>query len=303
MQKRPFGHSELHVTPLGYGGAEIGLKDLEPSRVDELLHAVLDAGINVIDTAACYGDSEVKIGRAIADRRDEYVLITKCGHNKEDELSAEAWTGPIVSESIDRSLQRLQTDRLDVVLLHSCDAEKLDDELLTALDKARQAGKTRMIGYSGDGDDLRHALSFDLFDAIETSLNIADQQPLDAFLDVAVDKGLGVIVKRPIANAAWRNLDELGEFYSEYARPYAERIAQMGLRPAAVGFDGSWIEMALRFSAFQDGVCTAIVGSADPEHVRDNVRAVEQGPLDENVTAEIRRYWHTASSGQWVGQT
>jgi aryl-alcohol dehydrogenase-like predicted oxidoreductase len=303
MDKRPLGNTSLEVTPLGLGTAEIGFTEIAQADADRLLAGVLDAGINVIDTAACYDDSEVKIGRAIADRRDEYVLITKCGHAV-DNLDKSAWSPALVTASIERSLRRLKTDHLDMVLLHSCDLQALENQaMLEALLRARHDGKTRAIGYSGDGSEARAAVGMEVFQALETSVSIADQQAITRYLPQAHSHGLGVIAKRPIANGAWRKLDDLGEFYGDYAAPYAKRIEAMQLTPQAVGFDGSWIELALRFTLFEPHVTTAIVGSTNLDHIRENIEIAQQGALPRSVLQAVRDLWTKHDDGSWTGQT
>jgi aryl-alcohol dehydrogenase-like predicted oxidoreductase len=141
----------------------------------------------------------------------------------------------------------------------------------------------------------------DFMDAMETSLSIADQQVLDRYLPQGREGGLGVIVKRPIANAVWRYWDGHQDA-DDYHKPYLHRLKQMDLRPEKVGFDGSFLEMALRFTCFTAGVSTAIVGSTNLDHMRDNQRILQQGPLPENVVKEIRKLWTVNDTGDWVGQ-
>jgi hypothetical protein len=301
MELRDFGKSGLKVTPLGLGGAEIGFSDTSQEEADRILNGLLDEGINVIDTAACYGNSEELIGNAVSHRRDDYVLITKCGHSP-DHLSGEDWSPELISESVEASLKRLLTDRVDVLLLHTCSAEKLDNqEMLSALQKVKDQGKTRLIGYSGDAAEAEKAVEMDLFDALETSLNIADQQILERYLPQARSKGLGVIVKRPIANAVWRGLEDPAVI-GEYTDTYFQRIRRMKLTPKSVGFDGSWLEMALRFTCFTAGVSTAIVGSTNLDHIRQNIQILQQGPLGDDVIEKLREAFRLRDQGDWVGQ-
>src|ERR1700719_1028951 len=117
MEKRTLGNTGMSVTVLGYGGAEIGFEKAEQTTVNQLLNAALDAGLNVIDTAECYPDSEEKIGEAVAARRNEYFLFTKCGHASGIDLPD--WDQRLLGLQIERSLHRLRTDRLDLVQLHS----------------------------------------------------------------------------------------------------------------------------------------------------------------------------------------
>ncbi len=119
------------------------------TEVDRLLGQALDAGINVIDTAECYGQGEELIGQAVGHRRSEYYLFTKCGHASGFDLPD--WSPRLLEQSIERSLQRLKTDHLDLIQLHSCSEDTLrQGEVIEVLQQARAAGKTRYIGYSGD---------------------------------------------------------------------------------------------------------------------------------------------------------
>ena len=80
IEKRVFGRTGLEVSALGFGGAEIGFEAAAPATVAALLNEALDAGLNVVDTAECYLNSEELIGEAVSHRRDEFLLFTKCGH-------------------------------------------------------------------------------------------------------------------------------------------------------------------------------------------------------------------------------
>lgn len=202
METRPFGKTSMRVSVLGFGGAEIGPLT-EQSQVDRLLLGAIDAGLNVIDTAACYGDSEALIGRAIARRRDAVYLFTKCGHAAG--LDTPDWDPKTLADSIDRSLRRLRTDYLDLVQLHSADLERLRrGDLVAPLIRAKEAGKVRYVGYSGDNAAARYAVESGLFDSLQTSLNVADQSALQTLVPLAQARGMGLIAKRPVANVAWQ---------------------------------------------------------------------------------------------------
>src|SRR5262249_32778842 len=147
-ERRRLGATDMSVTVLGFGGAEIGYQQVDQSTIDRLLNSALDAGLNVIDTAECYAGSEESIGKSVAGRRKEYHLFTKVGHMED---GTAGWTPASIAKSIERSLERLKTDRLDLVQLHSCSREVLEQgECIGALEQARKEGKTRYIGYSGD---------------------------------------------------------------------------------------------------------------------------------------------------------
>ncbi len=291
------GSTDMDVSPLGFGGAEIGSLESPETRVDSLLNSALDAGLNVIDTAACYGGSEEKIGHAIGHRRSEYFLFTKCGHASG--LESEDWEPDLIRQSIERSLRRLKTDRVDLVMLHSCGSDILEaGEATAALQAARDKGQTRYIGYSGDGEAAFQAVSSGHFDVLETSINIADQQVLDHVVPLASEKGMGVIAKRPIANAAWQAVSERDSI--EYLRPYFRRLKQLDY-PFLTGDFDTGVDVALRFTLSCPGVHTAIVGTAKPGHWQQDVAMAAHGYLSPADFESIRERWQAVASDDWTG--
>ena len=312
MDKISFGGTGLPATPVGFGGAPFALLGIPAAATDALLGALLDLGVGLLDTAACYGggDSEDAIGRAISGRRDEYTLVSKCGH-RVDDSDAEEWSPALIASSVDRSLRRMRTDRVDVMLLHSCELEILQrGEVFEALRRARDAGKIRCFGYSGDNEAATYAARVPDVAAIETSISIADQCNIDGVLAVARERNLGVLAKRPIANAAWKQAEQQPGFYGNYASTYHGRLAAMGITPADLGYDGDpaavWSEIALRFTLAQPGLHSAIIGTTNPAHVKANIAAAGKGALPEEQVAIVRRAFATAQSAAgeaWTGQT
>src|SRR5262245_27305747 len=124
MDKIAFGSTGLMVSRLGYGSANIAYLHTDPKQSADMIRRLLDAGINVLDTAASYPGSEKFIGEHLSDRRSDYVLVSKLGQGI-PESEAPAWSEKLVLDTIDRALRSLQTDRIDVMLLHSCDLETL----------------------------------------------------------------------------------------------------------------------------------------------------------------------------------
>ncbi len=299
--KRPFGRTGMDVSPLGFGAAPIGFLATEQARIDEIVGTLADCGVNVIDTAAAYEGSEEALGRSLAGRRDDFVLISKCGLSFVGLPGAE-WSAQALTASLDRSLERLRTDRLDVLLLHSCGPDVLESGVaIEALVQARDAGKIRHLGYSGDNGTAAAAARLPEIEVLETSVNICDQANLALVLPVARERQLGVIAKRPLANTAWRSPGEMPGLYQEYARPYHERFVAMGLEaPAGL----PWAEIALRFTLHQAGVHTGIVGTTNPENVRRNAEAAAKGPLPRDLENAIREAFAAAerrSGDRWEG--
>ena len=291
MEHCTLGKTGLSVSVLGFGGSETGYGGASVKTVEKILSGAIDAGLNFIDTAECYGDGESLIGRAISHRRNDFYLATKCGHA--DGFGGRDWQPAMLEKSIDRSLKRLRTDRLDLLQLHSCSADALKrGAVIDVLKRARAAGKTRFIGYSGDGDDALHAVTSGEFDTLQISVSIADQEAIELVLPEAARRRLGVIVKRPIANAAWISHDG-------YSRPYYDRLRTLDYdfmrRDDAVG-------VALRFTLTTPGVHTAIVGTTKPGRFETNATLLTSGPLARAQYESIRARWRDVAKPGWCGQ-
>lgn len=308
MRKVRFGKTGLDVSVLGFGAAPIGYLETERDRVARMLNSMLDSGVNLIDTASNYPGAEEMIADTVGHRRAEYVLVSKCGPKLPD-IHERVWSPELIVKTVERSLRRLRTDRLDVMLLHSCDLKTLQKgDALEALVRARDAGKVRGVGYSGDNDAAEYAADLPDVAVIETSVNVADQANIDSVLPKAAANDIGVLAKRPVANAAWKELDDQPGLYKSYAKTYTERLARIGLDPASLGFDGpahqAWPELALRFTLSQPGVHCAIIGTTNPNNAQANLIAAEKGPLPPEVVRKIRKAYQRADpDGAWTGQT
>ena len=298
MEKRKLGKTDMNVSVLGFGGSEIGYERASRETVAQLLNSALDAGLNVIDTAECYYNSEELIGSAVSDRRKEFYLFTKCGHPQGFGEHAD-WSKDSILESLQRSLRRLKTDKIDIVQLHSCSETELrDGEAIDALQTARDKGYTRYIGYSGDSRAAQFAVECGAFDTLQTSINIADQEAIDLTLPLAREKQMGVIAKRPIANAAWKTGHRP---IDSYHHEYFERLRKLNYDFLGGDLNRS-ISIALRFTLSTPGVDTAIVGTRKPERWRENARLLEGGPLSKTDFRAIRERWEECAPRTWIGQ-
>ena len=294
MIRNKFGKSGFDVTLVGFGAGHIGRPEQTDDEVAAILNGVLDLGINLIDTARGYGESEERIGRMLSARRDEYILSSKCGYGI---AGVDDWTWDAVARGIDQSLQRLNTDRIDIMHLHSCTVDVLRNGfVIDALDEARRAGKVRAIAFSGENEALEFAIECGRFDSIQTSVNICDQRGIHRFLPRCQDAGLGVIAKRPIANAFWRFEEQPT---SDYREDYWQRARAMQLSPPA---GTPWTEYAARFAAHAPGVHSIIVGSSKLDHVREIIEAVGKGPFREDIILDIEGRFAANDRG-WAGQT
>lgn len=288
---RNFGTTELNVSAIGYGAGTIGDPRIPEKVAETMLNTVLDSGINLIDTARGYGISEERIGKYISHRRNEFVLSTKVGYGID---GIPDWTYDCIINGIEAALQRLQTDFIDIVHLHSCSVDILQNgEVIDALEKARSDGKTRIIAYSGENDALKYAVQTQRFQSVMASLNICDQRVIDHPLPAAKNQGMGFIAKRPVANAPWRFSEQPNGHYCE---EYWHRWKKMGLH-----FDIGLQELALRFSAFTFGNDCCIVGTMNIDHLKENIAIAEKGKLPEEIVTTCRNAFHQHGQ-QWIGQ-
>ncbi|MGH7934524.1 MAG: aldo/keto reductase [Candidatus Binataceae bacterium] len=299
MEKRCFGRTGMELSVLGFGASEIGEQHVSPRTVETLLQGALDSGLNVIDTAACYENSEELIGRAAGNRRKDYYIFTKCGH---------AWSGlnladfspALIQRSIERSLKRLRTDYLDLVELHSCEEETLRrGEAVEALIRAREAGKTRFIGYSGDGGAALYAVESGAFDALQISINIADQEAIDRVMPAARERDIGVIAKRPIANAVWMSGRRRPS--DSYVWTYWERLRTLDYDFLRAGAPAA-VAAALRFTLSVPGVHTAIIGTTKPARWQENAALAAAGALPAADYEAVRARWREVAKRDWRGQ-
>jgi aryl-alcohol dehydrogenase-like predicted oxidoreductase len=294
MERRTLGRTGLTVSALGFGAGQIGEARLSDEDAGRLLNRALDLGVSFIDTARSYGLSEQRIGRHLEGRRAEYVLATKGGYGIE---GIPEWTCECVTRGIEEALDRLETDVIDVFFLHSCAKEMLvRGEVIRALEAAKTAGKIRAAGYSGENEALEFAAECGSFDVLECSVNVCDQRVIAGPIKTAHARGLGVVAKRPIANAPWRFADRPN---GDYCEAYWLRLRGMGWDTLRGTHD--WAELMVRFAAFAPGVATAILGTSRVANLEHAVRAAKQGPLDAETLARVQNAFKTHDHG-WIGQ-
>ncbi|HUF05262.1 MAG TPA: aldo/keto reductase [Aridibacter sp.] len=297
MEYRKLGRTGLDVSALGFGGAEIGRENEDQAVVDRLLNSAIDSGLNLIDTAAAYFTSEELIGNALKGRRNDVLLFSKCGTL--DGFTRSDWSKQGVIDTIVESLRRLRTDHLDIVQLHSCEREILEHgDAIDGLIRAQERGYISFAGYSGDSEDAAFAIDLDFFDTLQTSISIADQEAIEQTVPKAIEKGMGIIAKRPIANAVWRH-DSKPE--NTYHQDYWDRLEELKYPFLDLPLAES-IGIALRFTLSVEGVASAIVGTTKPGRWQQNAEYVEQGPLPGNEFEAIRERWKETAEDGWIGQ-
>ena len=250
-----------------------------------ILNAVLDAGINFIDTANDYGRSEELIGKFIASRRKEYILATKCGCcvKRKDEQTDETphvWTRENLFRGLEESLSRMKTDHIDVMQLHNPTVEQCDQgDLVTALQEMRKQGKVRFIGCSSTEPHLGEFIDRKVFDVFQIPYSALERKH-EAAIQSAAKAGAGVIVRGGVARG------EPGEGLGSQDKWAAWEKAKMDelLSPGETR-----TQFLLRFTITHPGMATTIVGTKNPKHLQENVTAAMRGPLPADVYAEAKR--------------
>lgn len=291
MWTRAFGTTGLTVPALGLGAGPLGDGRLSDAESERLVHAALDCGICLFDTARSYGASEERLGRALAGSRGRAILSTKVGYGIEGVAD---WTEEAVTRGITEALSKLRTDYLDVVHLHSCPREVLSrGDVTRALARAVEAGHVRVAAYSGEDDALDEAVLSGSFGSVELSVSPWDQGSIDRILWRAKERGQGVIAKRPLANAFWR----------EPSRPLRPDVAVYWDRARTLSlpdFGLPWEALSLRFAVFTWGVDCAIAGTTSATHLRELADIVEEGPLPADIVETIRGAFRTRGQS-WGG--
>jgi len=295
LERRVLGRTGLAVTTLGFGAMELrGPAAHGPAISDEhaeqVLHAVLDAGINFIDTSIDYGRSEELIGRYLGHRRDEYVLATKCGCVPGGPMGAEhVHTAANIRAGVEHSLRMLRTDHLDLVQFHrSLTREELSaDGALEELLALRDEGKVRFIGVSAVLPTLEEQIAMGVFDAFQIPYS-ALQREHEAAIARAAAAGAGIIIRGGVARGVPESWDERRRYYMVHNDTLRQRWEVAGLDELLdEGMDR--IAFLLRFTLSLPELSTTIVGTANLDHLGRNLEVAAMGPLPPDVVAEAKR--------------
>ena len=280
LEKRTLGRTGLEVTQLGYGSA-VGMGRSDGPSGEEagrLLNAVLDAGINFIDTAPDYTDAEAFIGNSISHRRSEYFLATKCGCNIDANgvrmEPRHLWTADRLRRNIERSLERMKTDYVDLLQMHNPTVEDVEKgELVEVLQEIQQAGKTRFIGVSSTAPHLLRFARMGVFDSFQIPYSALEREHERMIQEAAV-LGAGIIIRGGIARG--HNAGE--ERASIWDRAHLDEL-----------LDGmNRHEFVLRFTLTHPECHTTIVGTANGDHLQANIATAKNGPLPPDVYEQAK---------------
>jgi aryl-alcohol dehydrogenase-like predicted oxidoreductase len=291
LPKRALGRTGFEATTLGYGAMELrgapGGPEITDAAAEKILNAVLDAGINLIDTSIDYGRSEELIGRFIAHRRDEYFLASKCGCVPGAAMGAEhVHTAANIIAGVEQSLRRMKTDHLDLVQFHrSLSRSEFEEHgALSAALELKKVGKVRFIGVSGILPNLAEQVDMGVFDAFQIPYSVL-QRDHEQVIATAGAAGAGIIIRGGVARGAPSDWDR--RYYMMPGTAMRDRWEKGRLDDLLNGM--SRLEFTLRFTLSNSDLDTTIVGTRDAAHLQDNIAAAIKGALPADVIAEAKR--------------
>jgi aryl-alcohol dehydrogenase-like predicted oxidoreductase len=298
IPRRVLGRTGVEVSALGYGAMELrggghgpAIDDADAGR---LLNAVLDGGIDLIDTSIDYGRSEELIGRFLSDRREEFFLASKCGcmlDLPDDAMPPypHDWSAANVRAGIEQSLRRLRTDRLDLLQVHlSPTREQMAaDGTIEEMMALRAEGKIRFIGMSGILPNLAEHIAMGVFDVFQIPYS-AVQREHEELVAQAAGTGAGVLLRGGVARGATAEEKAWAPQTIGLAEGEAQRRWELGeLEDSLDGM--SRHEFVLRFTISNPGCSSTIVGTSNIAHLGSNLAIAAKGPLPQDLYEEAKR--------------
>jgi aryl-alcohol dehydrogenase-like predicted oxidoreductase len=291
LPTRVLGRTGLEVTQLSFGAMEIrgpkvwNGRDPSEEEAERILNAVLDAGINFIDTAGCYGLSEERIGRYISDRRDEYYIATKAGCNLvptgDGKLNTpHTWDRDTLMRNIDESLSRMKLDQIDIWQLHNADPEQVEEGgLLKVMEEVKAQGLVRFISISSTLPHLDTYIEWGTFDTFQIPYSCLQPEHHDV-ITRAAEAGMGIIIRGGIGKGGPESEVVPEKNVDMWKTANLDELLPAGMTPS---------ELILRYTLSHPHCHTTIVGTLNPDHLEENVAAAKRGPLDAELYKEITR--------------
>jgi aryl-alcohol dehydrogenase-like predicted oxidoreductase len=285
------GRTGLKVTRLGFGAMEIrgsriwGGRPVTEDQAKTILNAVLDAGINFIDTANDYGRSEEFIGKYIAQRRSEFYLATKCGctvvrRDENTDDTPHVWTRENLLRGLNESLQRMKTDYIDIMQLHNPPVEEAEkNALVDVLKEMQQQGKVRFISISTTLPHLPTYLQWGVFDTFQIPYSALERDHED-WITQSAAAGIGIIIRGGVARGEPGVGLGSAERWARFEQAKLDDLMDPGEKRTS---------FLLRYTLTHPHADTIIAGTLYAEHLQENIQAVLKGPLPAQVYTEAQR--------------
>jgi len=296
LASKVLGRTGAKVTTLGYGAMELrGAprgRDISESDAGRLLNAVLDAGINYIDSSIDYGISEELIGRHIANRRNEYFLASKCGclvgwepTEPDQRGGPHVYTRENIVAGVEQSLQRMKTDHLDLLQVHMSPSKEVleNNNTVEVMKDLQKEGKVRFIGMSGTLPNINDHIAMNVFDAFQIPYSAA-QREHEEIITKAASAGAGIIIR----GGAARGAPSKDNSRAASRNPELKSVWEEAKLDDLLNGDSA-MEFVMRFTATHPNMTTNIVGTLNADHLQSNITAMGKGPLPADVYKEAKR--------------
>lgn len=315
MQYRELGRTGFKVSEISFGAWAIGNDwgNVEDSESIAALNRAVDLGVNFFDTADVYGDgrSERLLAQLKRERKEEIIIATKAGRRLNPH-TASGYNAENITAFIERSLQNLETDALDLVQLHCPPSEVYYfPELFGALDDLTAQGKIKNYGVSVEKvEEAIKAIEFDGVKTVQIIFNIFRQRPADLFFDLAKKKNIGILARVPLSSGMLTGkMTRETEFAKEDHRSYNRHgeAFDVGETFSGVDFETglqaveelrklvpenmTMAQFALRWILMFDAVTCAIPGGKRPSQVEENVSAADFPPLSAETMRAVREIY------------
>ena len=302
MEKKAFGKTGMMVTPLTFGTWGVGGAGWDPNpdetRVDAVA-AAIECGINFIDPAPAYnaGEAERRVGRALKalGARDSVYIATKCANAFIDGQYVRSGRGDLILSQCEASLKNLQTDYIDLMIVHWPDPVVPYEETFGALNRLKEEGCIRHIGVSNFSlDQLRHALEVADVEAIQLPFSMVDQKNAET-LRWAHEQGLGTMTYGSLGGGiltgryrtlkTYETMDNRNRFYPYFREPLFSKVMALleVMEPVAEGRSATLAQTALNWARSRDFIDTCIFGSQTREKILANVSCLDWELDDEEM--------------------
>ena len=312
MKLRSLGSTGFEISTVSFGAWAIGgtWGDVDDTESLRALHRAVDLGVNFFDTADVYGDgrSERLLARLKSERREPILIATKVGRRVSPHV-AEGYTFENLSAWVERSLQNLHTEALDLLQLHCPPTDVYyRPEVFEALDRLVSAGKVRHYGVSVERvEEALKAIEYPGVESVQIVFNVLRQRPADWFLRRAAERNVGVLARLPLSSGLLtgkltatstfapddhRSFNRRGEAFDrgetfsgleyELGLSVVDELREM-LPPGM-----TLANLSLRWILDHEAVTAVIPGAKRPDQVEQNVVAAELPPLSADVVSKIR---------------
>jgi aryl-alcohol dehydrogenase-like predicted oxidoreductase len=295
MEQRQLGNGGPQVSAMGLGCMSIGIADMYTSSVHDdshaiaLIHRALDLGVNFLDTANVYGDSEIKVGKALVGRRDRVILATKFGFVTDSPVQDRGVDGSPENarRACDKSLERLGVEQIDLYYLHRVDPKVPIEETVGAMAELVRAGKVRHLGLSeASSNTLRRAHKIHPIAAVQTEYSLFSREPEEDLLPVLRELGIALVAYSPLGRGflggRFRSVADLApndwrrsnpRFQGE---PFAKNLSIADrLREVAEEKHCTPAQLALAWLLRRHQDVIPIPGTSSVARLEENIRAAE----------------------------